>query len=124
MSWCPSRAMRRTRSGFCSAQRPVMLKLAVIPFAFSVSNICDVKPGSAPASKLSAAALRLASPRRMTCAVVIGVGGGGGAVVGMNSTCPTMISFGSVRSFASTIASTLVPKRRAMAESVSPVCTT
>src|SRR3972149_6268731 len=124
MSWCPSRPIRRTRSGFRSAHRPLMLKLAVMPFAFSVSSICVVKPASAAASKLSAIVLRLVSRRRMTCAVVTGVGEGGGPVVGTKMTCPTTISSGSARALAPTIACTVVPKRRAIAESVSPGFTT
>jgi hypothetical protein len=42
----------------------------------------------------------------------------------MKSTCPTTISSGSAMALTLTIASTVVPKRLAMAESVSPGWTT
>src|SRR3990172_469207 len=74
--------MRRSRSGFCSAQRPVMPKLAMMPFAFRVSRIWYVKPASDPASKLKATIMRLGSPSRITCANPA-VGRGVGVAVGV-----------------------------------------
>jgi len=54
-----------------------------------------------------------------------GGGGPGGAATGRLIICPTKILFGSVmRGLAARIAETVVPKRLAMDDSVSPGCTT
>src|SRR5207249_9566847 len=60
-----------------------------MPFAASVSSICAANPASAPASKLKATILRLASPFQITRAglpaggsVTGGAGGVGGTGVG------------------------------------------
>src|SRR5436309_15063148 len=68
-----------------------MPKLARMPFAASVSRICEAYPASAPASKLKATIFPLASPLRMTSAglpsggSVTGCAGGvGGTGTGVN----------------------------------------
>src|SRR5690606_15810747 len=70
--------MRRTASGYCSAQAPVMPKVAWIPSRASVSRISSTYPLSAPASKVSATIFSVVSARAM----VIGSAGWGGVGVG------------------------------------------
>src|SRR4051812_30854823 len=72
--------MRRTRSGWASAQRPVMPKLAVMPLAASVSRIVLVNPSSEPASNVNATT-RAVVGKRVTIVAprpVAGEGAGGG----------------------------------------------
>src|ERR1700730_17605793 len=54
--------MRRTSGAFCSAQRPVIPKVALTPAALRVSRICAAKPVSDPASKVRNTVRRAGDP--------------------------------------------------------------
>src|SRR5467141_3422787 len=70
MLW-PSATMRRTSGAFCSAQRPVIPKVALTPAAFRVSRICAAKPVSDPASKVRNTVRRAGDPRATTTALPV-----------------------------------------------------
>src|ERR1700730_11644179 len=67
--------MRRTSGAFCSAQRPVIPKVALTPAALRVSRICAAKPVSDPASKVRNTVRRAGAPRATTTALPVTVRG-------------------------------------------------